>query len=73
VSLGVASVLYLGRGPHRLHFKVARQWYKNKSGIDFNTNLPPTYGDFAYLAFTIGMTFQVADTNLRTSGCGKLF
>ena len=25
----------------------------------------PTYGDFAYLAFTIGMCYQVSDTSLR--------
>ena len=35
--------------------------------IDFNSDGPPRYSDFAYLAFTIGMTFQVSDTNL-TSG-----
>jgi uncharacterized membrane protein len=26
---------------------------------------PPDYRDFAYLAFTIGMTYQVSDTSLR--------
>jgi uncharacterized membrane protein len=26
---------------------------------------PPEYRDFAYLAFTIGMTYQVSDTTLR--------
>ena len=26
---------------------------------------PPDYRDFAYVAFTIGMTYQVSDTNLR--------
>ncbi len=35
-------------------------------GIDFNDDDPPDYRDFAYLAFTIGMTFQVSDTNLCT-------
>jgi uncharacterized membrane protein len=35
-------------------------------GIDFNEDDPPQYSDFAYLAFTIGMTFQVSDTNLQT-------
>jgi uncharacterized membrane protein len=39
-------------------------------GIDFGGNdtagdPPPDYRDFAYLAFTIGMTYQVSDTNLR--------
>jgi uncharacterized membrane protein len=33
-------------------------------GIDFNDDEKPTYADFAYLAFTIGMTYQVSDTNL---------
>jgi len=35
-------------------------------GVDFNQKEPPSYGDFAYLAFTLGMTFQVSDTNLTT-------
>ena len=35
-------------------------------GIDFNQDDPPQYTDFAYLAFTIGMTFQVSDTDLKT-------
>jgi uncharacterized membrane protein len=35
-------------------------------GIDFNEDDPPSYGDFAYLSFTIGMTFQVSDTDLKT-------
>jgi uncharacterized membrane protein len=29
------------------------------------TDDPPTYRDFAYIAFTIGMTYQVSDTTLR--------
>jgi uncharacterized membrane protein len=36
-------------------------------GIDFNQKEPPRYSDFAYLAFTVGMTFQVSDTELSTS------
>jgi uncharacterized membrane protein len=31
-------------------------------GIDFPGKAEPCYGDFAYLAFTIGMCFQVSDT-----------
>jgi len=33
-------------------------------GVNFNQETPPRYLDFAYLAFTIGMTFQVSDTDL---------
>lgn len=37
-----------------------------EGGIDFNTPDPPAYRDFAYLALTVGMTFQVSDTNLQS-------
>lgn len=33
-------------------------------GIDFNQTEAPRYTDFAYLAFTLGMTFQVSDTSI---------
>jgi uncharacterized membrane protein len=35
-------------------------------GIDFNEDDKPSYHDFAYVAFTIGMTYQVSDTDLTT-------
>jgi uncharacterized membrane protein len=37
-----------------------------KGAIDFKNGLLPTYADFAYVAFTVGMTFQVADTDVRS-------
>jgi len=36
-------------------------------GVDFNQKERPRYLDFAYLAFTIGMTFQVSDTDIQSS------
>ena len=46
----------------------ARLYYSHPAGgIDFNNEAPPRYTDFAYLAFTIGMTFQVSDTALQTA------
>jgi uncharacterized membrane protein len=36
-------------------------------GVEFAGRDAPTYRDFAYLAFTIGMTFQVSDTPLQTT------
>ncbi len=36
-------------------------------GIDFNQVAPPRYRDFAYVAFTLGMTFQVSDTDITDS------
>ena len=45
--------------------KYARLYYAGTpGGIDFNESGAPDYADFAYLAFTIGMTFQVSDTNI---------
>jgi uncharacterized membrane protein len=35
-------------------------------GIDFGLDTPPRYGDFAYLAFTVGMTYQLSDTPVST-------
>ena len=40
-------------------------------GIDFNDDDPPNYHDFLYLAFTIGMTYQVSDTTLKTRAVRK--
>jgi uncharacterized membrane protein len=46
----------------------ARLYYSRPAGgIDFNQQAPPRYSDFAYLAFTVGMTFQVSDTSLQTA------
>jgi uncharacterized membrane protein len=33
---------------------------------DTDTRATPSYRDFAYVAFTIGMTYQVSDTTLRS-------
>jgi uncharacterized membrane protein len=47
--------------------KYARLYYAGTpGGIDFNDTGAPDYHDFAYLAFTIGMTFQVSDTNIQS-------
>jgi uncharacterized membrane protein len=47
--------------------KYARLYYTGlPGGIDFNDTGAPDYHDFAYLAFTIGMTFQVSDTNIQS-------
>ena len=44
--------------------RYARLYYSPpEGGIDFHGEAP-AYLDFAYLALTIGMTFQVSDTDL---------
>lgn len=44
--------------------RYARLYYQQGGGIDFNQEQDPRYSDFAYLSFTLGMTFQVSDTNI---------
>jgi uncharacterized membrane protein len=43
----------------------ARLYYSDQpGGIDFHDPEPPRFRDFAYLAFTVGMTYQVSDTEI---------
>ena len=48
--------------------RYAHLYYRDpEGGIDFNTDELPNYHDFAYFAFTIGMSFAVSDTNVMGS------
>ena len=43
----------------------ARLYYSgDPGGINFHDPGPPRFRDFAYLAFTVGMTYQVSDTEI---------
>ncbi len=44
--------------------RYADLYYAADGGIDFHDDRAPDYRDFAYVAFTIGMTYQVSDTDL---------
>jgi len=45
--------------------KYARLYYEgDNGGIDFHQDPEPAYSDFAYVAFTVGMTFQLSDTDV---------
>jgi uncharacterized membrane protein len=44
--------------------KYARLYYvdePDRKGFDFDMDMPPSYSDFAYLAFTIGMAYAPAE------------
>ena len=41
-------------------------------GFAFPGNAAPAGVDFAYLAFTVGMTFQVSDVQVQSTRCRKL-
>lgn len=62
----VATVLLSWALIHTLYaLHYARLYYVDEDGgIDFPGDEPPDYRDFAYVAFTIGMTYQVSDTNI---------
>jgi uncharacterized membrane protein len=68
IALGVLSVALSWALVHTVFtLRYARSYYSAPiGGVDFNESDPPTYLDFAYLALTIGMTFQVSDTNLTS-------
>ena len=45
--------------------RYARLFFADDAGgIDFHQAEAPRYSDFAYLAFTVGMSFAIADTDL---------
>ncbi|WP_367400638.1 DUF1345 domain-containing protein [Arthrobacter sp. PsM3] len=67
LTMALASVALSWFLVHTLFtLRYAMLYYRDRSGVDFNEENAPHYRDFAYLAFTVGMTFQVSDTNLKT-------
>jgi len=53
--------------------KYARLYYSGgDGGIDFGQREPPAYSDFAYIAFTVGMSFAVPDTQLGDTSIRKV-
>ena len=68
-ALAVVSVATSWAVVHTLYMlRYATLYYSGTvGGIDFNQDELPRFMDFAYVAFTIGMTYQVSDTTLRSS------
>jgi uncharacterized membrane protein len=72
IGIGVGSVVISWVLVHTIFtLKYARLYYRggkagDEGGVDFEHHVRPPYSDFAYLAFTIGMTFQVSDTDLQS-------
>ncbi|TYB71444.1 DUF1345 domain-containing protein [Nonomuraea sp. PA05] len=76
VGLGVASVVASWAVVHTIFtLRYALMYYSAGTGgagggVDFHDSDPgaqPCFTDFAYLAFTVGMTFQVSDTELNSA------
>ena len=74
IALGLLSVLLSWTVVHTVYMlRYARAYYGDPvGGIEFNEEEPPTYTDFAYFSFTVGMTFQVADTNITSKAIRRV-
>jgi uncharacterized membrane protein len=68
VFLSVASITLSWAVVHTVFgLRYAAMYYNGEpGGIDYNEHDQPDFADFAYLALTIGMTYQVSDTNLKS-------
>jgi uncharacterized membrane protein len=72
IALAVATVALAWASVHTVYvLRYAGLYYELRDPplvvIDFNDDgYRPDYHDFAYLAVTIGMTYQVSDTTLKT-------
>jgi uncharacterized membrane protein len=68
VALAMVSVVLSWGVVHTVFaLRYAALFYTGPDGgIGFNEREPPDYVDFLYVALTIGMTFQVSDTDLQT-------
>ena len=74
IALGLLSVVLSWTVVHTVYMlRYARAYYGEPvGGIEFNEEEPPTYPDFAYFSFTVGMTFQVADTNITSKAIRRV-
>ncbi len=67
-AVAVLSVILSWASVHAVYtLRYAHLFYSEGGGIDFHAGAyAPTYGDFLYVALTVGMTFQVSDTDLTS-------
>jgi uncharacterized membrane protein len=66
-ALVVATVILSWLTVHIVYMlRYAQLHYMAHGGVDFPGDEAPDYRDFAYLALTIGMTYQVSDTGFTT-------
>ena len=74
LGAGIATIIVSWFVVHTVFtLRYAGLWYEGRvGGVNFNQNDDPVYTDFAYLAFTVGMTFQVSDTDITTKAMRRL-
>ncbi len=74
VGLSIAAVAAAWTLVHTIFtLRYARTYFATgECRISFNDDDPPRYSDFAYVAITVGLTFQVSDTDLRSNEVRRL-
>jgi uncharacterized membrane protein len=74
IGTGTVSVVVSWLVVHTVYMlRYTRSYYGNPiGGISFNEDDLPAFLDFAYFSFTIGMTFQVSDTNITAKSVRRL-
>ena len=73
----LAAIWLFANSVYALHY--AHEFYASagpgkgdRGGIDFPATRTPTYSDFAYFAFTLGMTFQTSDTAIESPAIRRI-
>ena len=68
--LSVAASWGLIQADYMLRY--AKLYYDGSGGIIFNQDDDPEYTDFAYFSVGLGMTYQVADTNVTRNAIRRI-
>ena len=64
--LAVAASWFAVHTLFTVHY--ARLYYSGEpGGVNFHDPEPPAFRDSAYMAYTVGMTYQVSDTEIGSS------
>jgi uncharacterized membrane protein len=72
VTLAFVSVVLSWTSIHTVFtLRYAHLYYATGGGIDWHAQDKPDFGDFAYVALTLGMTFQVSDTDITSKAIRK--
>ena len=74
IGLSIAAVAAAWSLVHTVFtLRYARTYFvTGEDGISFNDDVAPRYSDFAYVAITVGLTFQISDTDLRSNEVRRL-
>ncbi|GLZ28379.1 hypothetical protein Lesp02_05690 [Lentzea sp. NBRC 105346] len=67
-AVALAGVFMAWSALHLMYAtRYAHVYYLAAGGIDFNSPDPPSYKDFLYFSYNLGMTYQVSDTAVSSS------